>query len=174
LKTVALLEELGCRYQIDIASGAGFEYYTGVIFQLYIGREKIGGGGRYDALIPSMGGGDVPASGFALYLDQLVKLVKPVTTATAEPEKILVRIKPDGTVKDALKAAEQLRNAGFIAVVGPANKVSAGINWSVDVTGSRALLTVTDLAADRKYEVSDIDKVIALIERQSDDKVSPA
>ena len=74
LKTVALLDELGLKYQINIASGAGFEYYTGLIFQLFIGEEKVGGGGRYDALIPSMGGGDVPASGFALYLDRLMEL----------------------------------------------------------------------------------------------------
>jgi histidyl-tRNA synthetase len=50
---VDLLEALGCRYHIDIASGAGFEYYTGVIFQFFIGGQKIGGGGRYDALIPA-------------------------------------------------------------------------------------------------------------------------
>ena len=60
LKTVAILDDLGIKYQINIASGAGFEYYTGIIFQLFMGKEKIGGGGRYDALIPSMGGGDVP------------------------------------------------------------------------------------------------------------------
>ncbi|MCK4369021.1 MAG: histidine--tRNA ligase family protein, partial [Dehalococcoidales bacterium] len=60
-----LLEALGCDYQIDIASGRGFEYYTGVIFQFFKDEEKIGGGGRYDALIPLMGGEDTPASGFA-------------------------------------------------------------------------------------------------------------
>ncbi|OGO31899.1 MAG: ATP phosphoribosyltransferase regulatory subunit, partial [Chloroflexi bacterium RBG_16_56_11] len=73
LDTVSRLDDLGIKYQINVASGAGFEYYTGIIFQMFIGREKVGGGGRYDALIPSMGGGDVPASGFALYTDRLVK-----------------------------------------------------------------------------------------------------
>ncbi|GAI49934.1 unnamed protein product, partial [marine sediment metagenome] len=57
-----LLEAMGYRYQIDITSGRGFEYYTGIIFQLFSGEGKIGGGGRYDALIPLMGGGDIPAS----------------------------------------------------------------------------------------------------------------
>ncbi|MFC2034278.1 ATP phosphoribosyltransferase regulatory subunit, partial [Chloroflexota bacterium] len=31
---VNLLEALGCKYQIDVTSGRGFEYYTGIIFQL--------------------------------------------------------------------------------------------------------------------------------------------
>ncbi len=75
---VDLLDTLGHSYQIDIASGRGFEYYSGVIFQLFAGEERVGGGGRYDALIPLMDGRDIPASGFALYLDPLMDLVKPV------------------------------------------------------------------------------------------------
>jgi histidyl-tRNA synthetase len=46
IDTVDFIEALGCDYQIDIASGAGFEYYTGVIFQLFHNDQKIGGGGR--------------------------------------------------------------------------------------------------------------------------------
>jgi len=87
---VELLEALGCKYQIDLASGRGFEYYTGVIFQLFMGGENIGGGGRYDALIPLMGGKDIPASGFALYLDHLMRLVKPETLAEPLTQRILV------------------------------------------------------------------------------------
>ena len=63
---VDLLTAMGLKYRIDIASGRGFEYYTGMIFQLFEGDTKLGGGGRYDALIPLMGGKNTPASGFAL------------------------------------------------------------------------------------------------------------
>ncbi|GAG29771.1 unnamed protein product, partial [marine sediment metagenome] len=35
-----LLDVLGCDYQIDIASARGFEYYTGVTFQLSAGEEQ--------------------------------------------------------------------------------------------------------------------------------------
>ena len=79
INIVDLLEALGCDYQIDLASGRGFEYYTGMIFQLFMGEENMGGGGRYDALIPLMGGKNTPASGFALYLDRLMSFVKPET-----------------------------------------------------------------------------------------------
>ncbi|MDD5082983.1 MAG: ATP phosphoribosyltransferase regulatory subunit, partial [Dehalococcoidales bacterium] len=51
-----ILTAVDCDYQIDITSGRGFEYYTGVMFQFLIDDEKVGGGGRYDALIPLMGG----------------------------------------------------------------------------------------------------------------------
>jgi histidyl-tRNA synthetase len=114
-KTVEVLDELGIKYQINIASGAGFEYYTGVIFQLYANKQKIGGGGRYDALIKSMGGGDTPASGFALYLDRLTELVKMPAAAVSEVETILVKATSTDVVKEAFNAAEALRRAGFIA-----------------------------------------------------------
>jgi histidyl-tRNA synthetase len=115
LKTVSVLDELGTKYQINIASGAGFEYYTGVIFQLYANKQKIGGGGRYDALIKSMGGGDTPASGFALYLDRLMKLVKIPNTAVPESKTVLVKASSTEAVKAVFEAADELRKAGFIA-----------------------------------------------------------
>ena len=115
LKTVAILDELGIKYQINIASGAGFEYYTGMIFQLFTGKEKIGGGGRYDALIPSMGGGDVPASGFAIYLDRLMKLIKPEAIVPPASKRILIRTSSGVSVKEAFKIADSLRKAGYIA-----------------------------------------------------------
>ncbi|MDP2917448.1 MAG: ATP phosphoribosyltransferase regulatory subunit, partial [Dehalococcoidia bacterium] len=93
LKIASMLESLGYDYRIDMASARGFEYYTGVIFQLFCGEEKIGGGGRYDALIPSMGGKKTPASGFALYLDPLMNLIKEETLN--QPQRILVRVEPE-------------------------------------------------------------------------------
>jgi len=89
-----LLEEMGIKYQIDIASGRGFEYYTGVMFKLINNGEQVGGGGRYDALIPLMGGKDIPASGFALYLDQLMGLVKTDDTADTSLPGILIKAGP--------------------------------------------------------------------------------
>jgi histidyl-tRNA synthetase len=116
LKTLAVLDEMGVKYQINIASGSGFEYYTGVIFQLYANKQKIGGGGRYDALIKSMGGGDTPACGFALYLDRLMKMVKMCDDAP-ERKTVLVKATSADAVKEAFNAADALRQAGFIAEI---------------------------------------------------------
>jgi len=111
INIVDLLEALGYDYQIDLVSGRGFEYYTGVIFQLFIGEENIGGGGRYDALIPLVGGRDTPASGFALYLDRLMNLVKPETLAKPLAQRILIRVEPEA-MKDGFIIASCLRDAG--------------------------------------------------------------
>jgi histidyl-tRNA synthetase len=175
LQTVALLESLGCRYQIDIASGAGFEYYTGMIFQLFVGGEKIGGGGRYDALIPAMGGGDIPASGFALYLDRLMNLVKPEAIAGPVPPRIMVRVQAGDVdaMKEAFKTAGSLREAGYVAEFDLGGQ-EPGSRWIVNVQSQAPLFAVTDLANDKKFEASTTGDVLKLLEGKGGDKDSPA
>lgn len=162
LRTVALLDALGCSYRIDIASGAGFEYYTGMIFQLFVGGEKIGGGGRYDALIPAMGGGDVPASGFALYLDRLVGLVKPGVIAGPVPPRVMVRV-PSGNavaVKEAFRIAGSLREAGYIAEFDLDGREPAGLRWVIDVRSQAPLFTLQDGVTSKRIEISTADEVL--------------
>jgi histidyl-tRNA synthetase len=161
LKTVAVLDELGIRYRIDVASGAGFEYYTGVIFQVYAGGEHVGGGGRYDALIPSMGGKDVPASGFALYIDSLMGLVRPETLQKAPPERVLVRPKSDKTVREAFEAAAALREAGYIAEL-DLDGGNPAPRWTLEV--GPASLTLSDRARSRRYDVKTVREALTGME----------
>jgi histidyl-tRNA synthetase len=106
------LQALGCRYTLDITSVVGFEYYSGFIFQLFVNDEKVGGGGRYDDLIAALGGPRVPASGFALYLDLLMKMTSPPQPVSSHP-KIMLQI-AEGSEKSGFAAAESLRNAGYV------------------------------------------------------------
>lgn len=165
LSTVTILDELECPYRIDIASGAGFEYYTGMIFQLYVDGEKIGGGGRYDALIPSMGGGDVPASGLALYLDQLVKIVNAGNLKMPEKNRVLVRASTEtpGAVKEVFKTAAKLREAGYIAEVNLDAGATDDAKWTIDVTDEPGLVTVTEKQTGNRSEAMNIDEAVSLI-----------
>jgi histidyl-tRNA synthetase len=159
LKTVAVLDDLGIKYRIDVASGAGFEYYTGVIFQMYAGGEKVGGGGRYDALIPAMGGKDVPASGFALYIDRLMGLVRPAALMKPAPERVQVRAKSDRVVKEAFKVADGLREAGFIAELDLDGRAS---RWTVAV--GEGSLVLVDSVNSKQYPAKNIAEVIVRLE----------
>ena len=169
LEMVTVLDELGCAYRIDIASGSGFEYYTGMMFELYIGGEKVGGGGRYDELIPSMGGGDVPASGFALYLDRLAAMVKPDAIAPAALPEVLVRAKTGGTaaMKDVFATADRLRATGYIAEVDLTGEVNDTVQWLVEVAGKSQPLTMTDTSDKRKSEVPDVAGLLTALEGTS-------
>jgi histidyl-tRNA synthetase len=154
------LEAMGCNYRIDIASGRGFEYYTGVIFQIFKGGEKIGGGGRYDALIPLMGGKDVPASGFALYLERLMALIKPEALAQPQSPKILIRA--DLTkAKEGFDIAGRLHKAGYRAECYLGVQKDSDFDWIVDVKDKFIL---TNQAKKQKATAQTVDELLALLQ----------
>ena len=162
INIVDLVEALGCDYQIDIATGRDFEYYTGVIFQFFMGEEKIGGGGRYDALIPLMGGRDVPASGFALYLDHLMNLVKPEILAKPMAQRILIRAEPEA-IKGGFSVASCLREAGYVAELHLGGQEPANLRWTLDVQSKAPLFILTDQVSHRRFERQTAAEVLALL-----------
>jgi histidyl-tRNA synthetase len=159
LETVAVMDSLGVKYQINIASGTGFEYYTGIIFQLFIGKEKIGGGGRYDALIAAMGGGDVPASGLAIYLDRLMDRVKKGTDASPAAKRILVKASSGAGVGEAFRIADALRQSGCIAEI---DLDGRDAEWTLEVK-SASSMTLFNKAKKRKTAVGSVDAVLKLL-----------
>ena len=171
VNTLELLDTLSCAYEVDIASGRGFEYYTGVIFQFFIGGEKIGGGGRYDALVPLVGGRDVPASGFALYLDPLMNLVKPAALARPSAEGILIRAEPQ-VIKEGFTTISSLHEAGYLAELYLVGQELANWRWTLDVRSQAPLFILTDQVTQRKFEAQTASEVLTILEEKSADKDS--
>ncbi|CAA9566058.1 MAG: Histidyl-tRNA synthetase [uncultured Thermomicrobiales bacterium] len=67
------------RYALRLSMVRGLDYYTGPVFEIATDRPKvgsIGGGGRYDRLIGSFSGRDVPASGFSLGLERIFEVIR--------------------------------------------------------------------------------------------------
>ena len=174
IDVVDILENLGYKYQIDIASGAGFEYYTGIIFQLYSGREKIGGGGRYDALIPAMGGDDVPASGFALYIDRLMDLIEPATLRQPVGQSVLVGAEDDVGINEAFSIASRLRDAGYTVEIDLGNREPADTRWLLDIQGKSPKYRLRDTVESSQTEAQTADEILAIIEEKSGNQDSPA
>jgi histidyl-tRNA synthetase len=158
-----LLEALGADCQIELASGRGFEYYTGVIFQIFQGRDKIGGGGRYDALIPLMGGKDIPASGIALYLDRLMEMVKPEALAEAKTARVLVRAK-SGEAKEGFGLVSRLHQAGYRAEFNLGAQNKAGFDWTLDIRSKAPKFILTSRTKQR-FEAKTIKEVLKLLKR---------
>jgi histidyl-tRNA synthetase len=164
IKIAGLLEALGCDYQIDVASGRGFEYYTGVIFQFFKDGEKLGGGGRYDALIPLMGGRDTPASGFALYLDRLMNLVKPEALAETSRQRILIRAEPEAT-EEGFNLARRLHEAGYTAEFYLGAQKSTDFSWTLDIKSKPPRFVLTAPVNHRRFEAQTVKEVLALLKR---------
>jgi len=164
LDIVDLLENIGQKYQIDIASGRGFEYYTGIIFQLFVGKTKVGGGGRYDALIPLMGGKDIPASGFALRLDRLMNIVKASPQIEQGPENVLIRFVNDGVkiVKEAYEIADRLRNTGFIVALELDNENKSEFDWLIEMKSTAPRFTIINQLNKNKLTAKTSEEVLKI------------
>jgi histidyl-tRNA synthetase len=112
-----LAAESGCPIEtVEPAFARGLEYYTGVIFELYVPQLDIalGGGGRYDKLIEAFGGEPTPAVGMALGIDRTALALQAQQTALNKPVQkrvLVVPIKAEQKA-EALKIAQMLRDAG--------------------------------------------------------------
>lgn len=79
------LDRLGIDYVVDGRLVRGLDYYTRTLFELKTRSGELGsqdallGGGRYDGMVRSLGGPEVPAIGFAMGLERILSLM-------AEPE----------------------------------------------------------------------------------------
>jgi histidyl-tRNA synthetase len=102
---------------VEPAFARGLEYYTGIIFEVYIPELDIalGGGGRYDRLIELFGGEQTPATGVAHGLDRIAMAMQMQgADAKAGEGKRLVVVSVNELMKvEALRIAERLRDAGL-------------------------------------------------------------
>lgn len=104
---------------VEPAFARGLEYYTGMIFEVYISELEIalGGGGRYDKLIELFGGDPTPAIGCAHGIDRIaLALQAQKTKISSKKAKRIAVIPITGSLKsEALKITQQLRVAGIVA-----------------------------------------------------------
>jgi histidyl-tRNA synthetase len=106
--------------EIDLTIVRGLAYYTGTVFELFdAGRtlRAICGGGRYDDLLESLGGVDLPALGFGMGDVVLAELLRErglVPAAVSSIDVFLAAI-TDEDLPYVLALAHELRDAGLRA-----------------------------------------------------------
>jgi histidyl-tRNA synthetase len=117
---LSLIINNGCPIKtVDPAFARGLEYYTGMIFEVYIPELDValGGGGRYDKLVEAFRGESTPAVGVAHGLDRIALAKQLQDKAQKRPEKrkkrvIVIPISEELKGK-ALQICEKLRKAGL-------------------------------------------------------------
>ncbi|HEX75237.1 MAG TPA: ATP phosphoribosyltransferase regulatory subunit [Dehalococcoidia bacterium] len=162
-EVTSLLDALDCNYQIDVTSTRGFEYYTGLCFQFSVKENKIGSGGRYNDLIPLIGGKNTPACGLALYINPLMNLVQPKAGQKTE-QRILIR--GETTMLDIIKScfqlAQSLREAGYVAEL-DFNSRQLNWRWLVTVQEEPSPFIVIDQTRNQKGHAASVGEVINII-----------
>jgi len=72
------LKNLDVPFMTDKRLVRGLDYYTRTTFEIQTGslgaQNAVAGGGRYDGLVKTLGGPDIPAIGFAIGFDRLTEI----------------------------------------------------------------------------------------------------
>jgi histidyl-tRNA synthetase len=113
------LGALGVRewVRLDLSIVRGLAYYTGIVFELFDAKGElraICGGGRYDALLESLGGVDLPALGFGMGDVVLGELLRErgLLPAVAPALDVWVAFADEESAVRAMRAASLLRARG--------------------------------------------------------------
>ncbi len=123
-----LLERVGLRDRLllDLGELRGFDYYDGMVFDVFSGSLgcEIGGGGRYNHLIGRFGR-DLPSTGFALDVDRLFGALGSEGKAPPESQKPLLLIGLRTKYGATFKLAQMLRSNGLAVVQEMASSLSS-------------------------------------------------
>jgi len=105
----------------------GLDYYTGPIIETSVEEPKIGsigGGGRYDTLVKTLGGPDLPATGYAFGFDRLVDVIEELNLLPQLKEnntKVMFANFDPNTLNDSLKLLQELRDNSIASIIYPDN-----------------------------------------------------
>jgi histidyl-tRNA synthetase len=163
------LDVLGVAHVVDPTLVRGLDYYTRTLFEVRTVSTELGaqnaicGGGRYDNMIKSLGGPDVPAVGFAIGLERLL-LSMPDAPAAPARAVALLPLTPDGSER-ALVLARELRGLGvraeidgrggkLKAMLSRAERSGAALTVILGDEVQRGVVAVKDLAARTQDELA--------------------
>ena len=106
-------------YNFDLYLARGLEYYTGIIYESVVDSlphlGSLTGGGRYNKLIGTFAGRDIPATGTTIGLDRIFTAMKQLNILPEKKTRTQVLICNFGNefIKNSLSSASLLRKEGF-------------------------------------------------------------
>lgn len=119
-------------FQLNHRLVRGLDYYTKTVFEIEPrekgGQTTLGGGGRYDNLIESIGGKPTPAVGFAAGFERIIlhlKKQKLDISPLPRPDIFIAYLGEKAKI-EALKIASELRRSGIAIIMATGDKSLRG------------------------------------------------
>ena len=184
--TLEFLDELELPYVLNSNLVRGLDYYTRTVFEIWSSdsdplarQSSLGGGGRYDDLVMTLGGENVPAVGFSFGIERVVKklLNDKINLNKKIIKQVFIVQLGDAARKKALKlfdklidnkvsVGESLGRGSIKSQLKIANKFNSKFAL---IIGQKEALDDTVIIRDMEsgiQEVITIDKVVAEVKRR--------
>lgn len=116
------LTDVGIAFTVNPSIVRGLDYYTNTVFEFISGdlgaQSTVCGGGRYNGLVEEMGGGALPALGFAMGLERLLMILEKQKAAFPEerPCELFIGSIGEPAHRYAFRLAHRLRRCSVAAV----------------------------------------------------------
>lgn len=151
------LTELGIPFVVNTKMVRGLDYYTGTAFEFVhkgLGAQaSIGGGGRYDGLMRTLGGQDLSGIGFGLGIDRIILALESeglVDNSNINSKgndgylDLFVIPIGDAAKLRSISLIEIVRKNGFVADMGFGNRSLKGAMKAADKLSARYVLVLGD------------------------------
>lgn len=165
------LDVLDIKYEVDSSLVRGLDYYTNVVFEFESSIKdfgSIGGGGRYNNLLKSLDGPDVPAVGFALGMDRIINVLETLEKETPNNNDLDVYVLniSENEINYSIELLQNIRMCGYRADMDLSNKSMKGKFKETDRYNSKfiiiigeeevktGVLTIKDNLTKEEYKVN--------------------
>jgi histidyl-tRNA synthetase len=150
-------------YKFDPTLVRGCDYYTGTIFEVSVLKPNIGaigGGGRYDNLIATLGGPNIPAVGFSFGFERLVDVIQElnlIPQVNQSKTKVLVANFGPETETNILNLVSNLRNKNIASIVYPNNdKLAKQIKYALSLGIPYLAIIGTDESKNNQITIKNL------------------
>lgn len=142
-----LLDMMDINYEIDTKLVRGLDYYNHTVFEVVLNDSyALGGGGRYNGLVETLGGPKTPGVGFAMGYDRTILAMKEnnVHIPINNTIDLYMLYVSDSEKETAAYIAQDLRLQGFIVETDLMNKSLKAQFKSAERFNSKYLIVLND------------------------------
>ena len=146
-KLLELLDMMDINYEVDDKLVRGLDYYNHTVFEVVLNNSyALGGGGRYNDLVETLGGPSVPAVGFAMGYDRTILAMEEneVNIPINNSIDAYILAVSESEKETAAYLTQDLRLNGFIVETDLMSKGLKGQFKSVDRFNSKYLIILND------------------------------
>ena len=144
------LTSVGISYVLNPRMVRGLDYYTGTTFEFVhhdLGAQSgIGGGGRYDGLMGTLGGQNLSGVGFALGIDRILLAMEAegISKELSNYTDLYVISLGDQARKKSFEMVQSLRKSGFVVEQSYGERGLKGSMKAADKSGARFCIVMGD------------------------------
>ncbi len=159
------LANLMCDFTVNPHLNMSFPYYDNIIFKYKVPYKKdylmIGGGGRYNNLVKTLTGKDIPAIGFSANMEPIIAVMEndKLFPVRKKPFQVYILATSQELETSLLQIVQELRDNQIKVIIGPTTKNSSKLVSTAQNESCSIMVVINeDSIREGKVVVNDLVK----------------